>query len=200
MIEIISKILNLFFNIKLIWHQLFSNKSQHELKRYSMIKINTLLKENETSVGGMLLANGISFTTPFLDSSKIYYVDATYLGCTTLTWTGIKATIGPNSINDHFNEVQVIFYPNPVNDVLIIEINNLNEKATLTFIDIQGRVVKSVNLQPLPAKFSIQIDVKDLPQGLYLLNLKNDSVFRTGRLVKYWELFHCWPSLLTNAY
>jgi PKD repeat protein len=146
---------------------------------------NGIVNWYDTSVGGVLLANGTSFTTPFLDSSKMYYVDATYLGCTTLSRTGIKAHIGPNSINDHFNEVQVIFYPNPVNDVLIIEINNLNEKATLTFIDVQGRIVKTVNLKPVNSKITGQIDLHDLPQGLYMLNLRNDSVYRSGRLVKF---------------
>jgi len=139
----------------------------------------------DTSVGGVLLANGTSFTTPFLDSSKTYYVDATYLDCTTLTRTGIKATIGPNSINDHFNEVQVIFYPNPVNDVLIIDVYNLTEKATLTFMDIQGGNVKTVNLNPVNSKITRLIDLHDLHQGMYLLNLRNDSICKTARLVKF---------------
>ena len=139
----------------------------------------------DTSVGGVLLANGTSFTTPFLDSSKTYYVDATYLDCTTLTRTGIKATIGINSINEPFNKVEVIFYPNPVTDILVVEVNNLNENAILTFVDVQGKIVKTVNLNPVNLKIYCQIDLHDISQGMYLLNLRNDSIFKSGRLVKF---------------
>jgi len=139
----------------------------------------------DTITGGLLLATGTSFTTSILARSKTYYVDATYSGCTTGTRTAIKATILPNSINDLTVQVGVIFYPNPATDVLILEVTGLKEKANLSFIDVQGRVVKSINIQPVSAKFSLQIDLRDLPQGLYLLNLKNDSVFQSGRLVKY---------------
>jgi PKD repeat protein len=139
----------------------------------------------DTATGGVILTTGTSFTTPVISKSKTYYVDASYLGCTTDSRTAIIATVLPNSINDLTEMAGLIFYPNPANDFMVLEINGLKEKAILTFIDVQGRVVKSINIQPLSAKFSIQIDIKNLPQGLYLLNLKNDNVFRTGRLVKY---------------
>jgi gliding motility-associated-like protein len=46
-----------------------------------------------TATGGTSVATGTSFSTPFLLSTTIYYVDATENNCTTATRTAVNATI-----------------------------------------------------------------------------------------------------------
>jgi hypothetical protein len=52
----------------------------------------------ENSTGGASIGSGLSFTTPNLSSSKIYYVDATENGKTTPIRTAVHATIAANPI------------------------------------------------------------------------------------------------------
>jgi hypothetical protein len=50
------------------------------------------------STGGSVLGTGTSFTTPFISSSTTYWVDATYLGCTTASRTSVLATVNSNPV------------------------------------------------------------------------------------------------------
>ena len=56
-------------------------------------------------VGGIPIATGTSFTTPFLTGTTTYYVTAAAIGCTTATRTAITATI---------NTVPIISIPSTV--------------------------------------------------------------------------------------
>ncbi|MGB3947751.1 MAG: YCF48-related protein [Bacteroidia bacterium] len=46
-----------------------------------------------TNVGGSSIATGNTFTTPVLNASTTYYIDATYLGCTTSSRVAVYATM-----------------------------------------------------------------------------------------------------------
>jgi gliding motility-associated-like protein len=47
----------------------------------------------EVSTGGNLLGSGTTFTTPSIDTTTIYYVDAISNGCTSATRTAVTATV-----------------------------------------------------------------------------------------------------------
>jgi len=66
-----------------------------------------------------------------------------------------------------------------------LHFNNLTEKASLTFVDAQGRIIKTVNLNPVNSKIYKEINLQSIPQGMYLLNLSNESIIKTARLVKF---------------
>lgn len=46
-----------------------------------------------TNVGGSIIATGNTFTTPVLSASTTYYIDVTYLGCTTSSRVAVYATM-----------------------------------------------------------------------------------------------------------
>ena len=60
----------------------------------------------DSLVGGMPIATGTSFTTPFLTGTTTYYITAAAIGCTTATRTAITATI---------NAIPVISIPSTAN-------------------------------------------------------------------------------------
>jgi len=71
-------------------------------------------------------------------------------------------------------------YPNPVCTQLIIQ-NKNSEKLIVNLFDINGRKIKNLQIINFPST----IDVSDLINGVYLLNLSSDSKkFFTYRLVK----------------
>ncbi len=88
-------------------------------------------------------------------SFSVFECTATYLG-----------TSGDNftSVND-INSNEFKMYPNPVNDILIIE--NSAEIEKIDIYDLQGRKVVGFN------DISNQLDLSVLKRGLYLLKIQN---------------------------
>lgn len=78
-----------------------------------------------------------------------------------------KITFSPNDKNsvDNIQSHDIVIYPNPTHDVLFISGVEAN---TLRVFDMQGRLLKSQN--------GIQINVSDLAEGTYLLQVGTQVV------------------------
>jgi len=59
---------------------------------------------------------------------------------------------------------QINIYPNPVRDLLII--NDLPDNVTIELFSVNGRLISRIN----PIDNLIEMDMKELPVGLYILN------------------------------
>ncbi|MFY0673679.1 MAG: T9SS type A sorting domain-containing protein [Bacteroidia bacterium] len=70
------------------------------------------------------------------------------------------------------NSIQL--YPNPVNDVLYVKVND-TQLTTGSIIDQTGKIVMLIN--------KAEIDVSTLENGLYFIQLKNEEGMVTERLV-----------------
>ncbi len=72
------------------------------------------------------------------------------------------------TINKDFN---IQFYPNPIQDILTLDLTELpNDIYKITIVDIQGKV--QYNGSTKPTKYTIQ---KTLPNGLYFLNITSKN-------------------------
>jgi hypothetical protein len=81
-------------------------------------------------------------------------------------------TVGTSAVNELDAKVKI--YPNPASDVLNIEIPSTNFKLTL--MDSKGTVLtKSEN--------STQLSVRDLPMGLYFINVKTNNGETTKKII-----------------
>ncbi len=54
---------------------------------------NGTVKWYNTITGGTEIASGATFSTPNVTTTKTYYVDATFNGCTTLTRTPVSVVV-----------------------------------------------------------------------------------------------------------
>ena len=93
-----------------------------------------------------------------------YYVDAVDLSLDSLydaTWTGLENKV--NNIN------QNIIFPNPANN--LIHVNNIVKNTNYVFTDCLGRIIKEGKL----SENEKQINVSSLNDGIYLLNLNNQT-------------------------
>lgn len=70
------------------------------------------------------------------------------------------------------------FYPNPTTG--IINVSGLTESAELAVYDLQGRLLHLQNLAPVSERLSLS----NLPDGVYLLQLFDDTGQRVYRVVK----------------
>jgi Secretion system C-terminal sorting domain len=94
-------------------------------------------------------------------------------GCSgTLISAAAILTVGTSAVNELDAKVKI--YPNPASDMLYIETPTLSFKLTL--MDSKGTVLnKSENTN--------QLSVRDLPMGLYFINIKTNSGETTKKII-----------------
>lgn len=77
-----------------------------------------------------------------------------------------------------FDSKQAItVFPNPVKDIMNIQIADMKGMASVQMTDASGRMVKSLNLYGNGSLVSFAIDVSNLPKGIYFIKA-NDQVIR----------------------
>ncbi len=75
-------------------------------------------------------------------------------------------------------------FPNPANDILYVQINGINETATLQITDAIGRKFKEEKIA-LNGSTSFSVDIKDLAKGVYHLLLRSSTGMQQGKFVKH---------------
>jgi len=79
------------------------------------------------------------------------------------------------------NKNLVFVYPNPVSDVLNVNVTNSNENSTTAnLFDSDGRLVFAKKL----ISGTNLIDMKKFPSGLYLLELNNNGEKQHFKIIK----------------
>ncbi|KAA1242113.1 M12 family metallo-peptidase [Aquimarina sp. RZ0] len=88
--------------------------------------------------------------------------------------------------SDLLNDSDIKIYPNPAEDVLNIEINNLENKTSRFFIrDINGRTLKSMLIETPPgSNYKEELTVSDLPSGVYFIQFNGNKKSITKKLIK----------------
>ena len=79
--------------------------------------------------------------------------------------------------------VQEVIYPNPVQSVFNISLNNQAEEVSVTILDVKGSIVKSYAFNTAGMN-SIQVDASELESGIYLVRLDMKGKTQTLRFVK----------------
>jgi len=104
--------------------------------------------------------------------------------------SGSVAATGANFTNTKFGndflavtkneDINVSVYPNPANNTVTIN-TNMDDEATLEILTLEGKVVKSEVLK----SNSTEVNVSDLTNGIYLLNISNSSSRKAIKLIKH---------------
>ncbi len=91
----------------------------------------------------------------------------------------------PTAIAERELLENVALWPNPVEDVIGLSFNSLNNASlSLTIFDLNGRVVRSTNTVVNSGQNDHRIHVADLEAGLYLLQITNGEQRTSRRFVK----------------
>ena len=82
----------------------------------------------------------------------------------------------PFSLSSYFN----------ANNMLNVNIiSNVNEKANLEIYDVAGRIIHSENIQLIHGNNQHLVNVKDLSQGAYFINLQTGNHKSVNKIVKF---------------
>lgn len=110
---------------------------------------------------------------PYFSGDKGTYVLTMNLNRTEISTTGINNT-------DISKEIKV--YPNPANNYVIVDFNELSEVIdNLSIITIQGQVIKTITVNNNQKEINIALD--DFSQGVYLINLYGKNGIITKKLI-----------------
>jgi len=121
-----------------------------------------------------------------LTAGKTYWLqmdgsDGGKTGECTIEITALSAT-GVNPFTEQTNSRNI--YPNPTYGELCIKTENLiNQKVDIAIFNVEGNLVKksTVNIKP---KEIIKIDLNDLKKGLYILEVKGESINYRRKFIK----------------
>ena len=83
-------------------------------------------------------------------------------------------------------EYGVEVYPNPASDIATISVDAVNNKDnyTISIVDVMGRVVASEIVNNGEASFIRNIDIKNLPAGIYMVSVESNGTREVTKLVK----------------
>jgi subtilisin family serine protease len=82
-----------------------------------------------------------------------------------------------------FVSEKVVFYPNPVQDILNVYCSGTDSKITATLTELSGKRLANFS-KTVPETRMILFDLNDLTSGFYLLHLKGTSLEETIKIIK----------------
>lgn len=117
---------------------------------------------------------GKDFKTLYITTRKnLYSIDLNYPGYAISREKGM-----PSAVNPLADQSLVTVYPNPVNNVLHIDL--AGKTGVLEVLDLTGKSVLNKEIK----ENNPSIDVSGLKHGIYLVKVLSDNQLLTGRFVK----------------
>lgn len=144
---------------------------------------NIFVKENNgtqtayalNNIQKMTFSSGKLTITETDNNSGVYDLTVLqYLNFTDLS-TSIKAL-------EDANNLRLFSYPNPVIDVLMIDLTDAKIiNGTLSILNIQGKVLKT---KFISSSGIVMLDMRPFPTGIYFCQYKNESGLKTVKIIK----------------
>jgi Bacterial Ig-like domain/Secretion system C-terminal sorting domain/Endonuclease/Exonuclease/phosphatase family len=72
--------------------------------------------------------------------------------------------------------------PNPAKNMVIVELNNLNSRAMLQLVDVNGRILKTENL-PAAVAQQVYFNINSVARGLYFIRLTTDDLIDIKKVI-----------------
>lgn len=127
-----------------------------------------------------LLTNDVAGLTCIVEDTLFWKTTEVTPNVYIYSWDILSGNLGTSittsvSVPD---EMKINFFPSPVSDQFQIE--GPKTEYSLTIFNIGGQLVHTIN----NLKGSEQVDVSNLPSGLYFLNVRHDKGLESIRFVK----------------
>jgi hypothetical protein len=87
----------------------------------------------------------------------------------------------PAGINEtHEGNRMIRVYPDPAKNKIVIETGQADDQGTLSIINIHGQEIMTQK----PEGLKTEIQIRDLPRGIYFVKLYSDKGISTLKFVK----------------
>lgn len=92
-----------------------------------------------------------------------------------------------SGIEEHMKKCEINFYPNPVKDILSIEIcDTITEPISVEILDIAGKILKQKQIDTKTEKNSFNINIDDISGGTYLIQIRtigDNKIIKTAKIL-----------------
>ena len=98
-----------------------------------------------------------------------------------ISWTIDYATLGITDISSIVNKIEISMFPNPVDDILSVKVeNNQYENITLKITSLDGKKVLENTLSNSVINL---IELNQLTSGMYVISFNSDSEFLISKKI-----------------
>jgi hypothetical protein len=133
-----------------------------------------------TATGNIVFSSDTSFQNYVLIiADTLWQVDTLKINCNSETVDSVFIPDVGTAINNNSGNIQTVVFPNPGNSTFSVLINTSATIGTLniTVTDLWGKEVYRENVAGAGNLFSVKLN-EDLPNGVYLLHVKNMLYYR----------------------
>jgi hypothetical protein len=110
-------------------------------------------------------------------------IETSDIGCYAETNT-LNVTIGSTGIKDQLIQ-NLIIYPNPVKDNLIIKFNDATlSDITISIVDISGRSIVKRSFENIGLNAERTLDLSFIKSGIYFLEIRGEKNSRVYKIIK----------------
>jgi len=167
-------------HFNLIWNPYFGAT----IETYTIYRGSTEASLTEIAT---LASTNISYTDDYSTAGTVVYkIKANSTGdCSTAGDFSIYSNIVNESSLGIFEEQSIhpiTVYPNPANEKICLNISSIESNLNYSIADITGKVLISQTLK-IPATQPVEINVADLANGMYLLQLKTRQFTTIKKIV-----------------
>ena len=122
----------------------------------------------------LTIIDSVGCTTTYCDSSYLQKDPNAIISVQVIP----QGTLGISSLLSD----KIKIYPNPAKENLIIELieSNISQKTSISIYNIQGQLCRQI----LSNQSKIEIDIKDLSTGLYMVKVNNEKESFVSKFVK----------------
>ncbi|MEJ6558053.1 MAG: T9SS type A sorting domain-containing protein, partial [Flavobacteriaceae bacterium] len=139
---------------------------------------------NWFDASGTLIGTGSNFSTPVLTASTTYFVQSSENGCTSSSVSVEVIVESCANFNNLSIENTVSISPNPSNGTFLITYGlNENQKVEIEIIDASGKRIYKKKHQDSQGMVSHQINLKNVSDGMYSIQLKAGKEIHSERLI-----------------
>jgi hypothetical protein len=103
-------------------------------------------------------------------------------GLSTLRYLTISSI--PVGLNEQvkFREMNLKVYPNPVNNVLTVQLDGTGKtKSSLEILSVNGKVLSTRNVTGMQ---SVRLELGHLERGIYICRFRTSETIKTAKIVK----------------
>lgn len=166
-----------FINSITILNTTLTSQDGHDMFLLKLDLNRNLLKAGQYVENGWIYPNDMT-----IDKNNNIYFVATLQPPSIWSYDIIVGKFGidipVNIIANYNQEIELLLYPNPCNDKVYINLNNIDKKIlSIEIFDITSKLVYSAKIN------NNYIDVSNLQTGIYLLKIANDKTIISKKIV-----------------
>jgi hypothetical protein len=127
------------------------------------------------SIRKMTFSGGNSTIQKRDKSSRVYALN----GLRYLNFKDLTTSIPEQPVQ--LADANLIAYPNPVTDVLNIDLSSEETAGIINIISLDSKVMQTINTN---GKIIVKLNISDLAQGIYLCRYSNTLKIKTVKIIK----------------